>query len=166
MDIFREAGFTSLEMWVHHLKKCKTPELRQKFSCESSASGIAMSGLNVVGEDYFRPFGLRSDLELTLEGLRNDMEFARSLGTHDVLIWEGRAPSGTDEAFWLDQLLPRLTEVLKAAIDFAKPHGMRFLVEPHPFTVGMSDRFLRKLCDGAGFRTLRHYLRFLPLRCG
>src|SRR4051794_25614695 len=89
LDTFRQAGFTSLEMWVHHLKKCKTPELRQAFSCQALASGIAMSGLNVVGEDYFRPFGLHNDLEATLEGLRNDMEFARSLGTRDVLIWEG-----------------------------------------------------------------------------
>jgi sugar phosphate isomerase/epimerase len=147
IDIFRAAGFTGLEMWVHHLKKCKTPELRQRFAQESRTSGIAMGGLNVVGEDYFRPFGLHSDLEVTLEGLRSDVEFARSLGTRDVLIWEGRAPAGTDETFWLDRLLPRLTEVLKAAVDFAKPHGMRFLAEPHPFTVGMSDRFLKKLCD-------------------
>jgi len=147
LDIFRSAGFTSLEMWVHHLRKCRTAELRQRFSREARASGIAMAGLNVVGEEYFQPFGTDREIERTLEGLRADMDFALSLGTRDVLIWEGRAPVGTGESFWLDRLLPQLTEVLKSAIAFAKPHGMRFLVEPHPFTVGMSDRFLQKLCD-------------------
>src|SRR4051794_13383676 len=88
LDIFRGAGFTSLEMWVHHLKKCRTAELRQRFSSEARASGIAMAGLNVVGESYFQPFGTDSEMESTLAGLRADMEFALSLGTRDVLIWE------------------------------------------------------------------------------
>jgi sugar phosphate isomerase/epimerase len=147
MDMFREAGFNSLEMWVHHLKKCRTPELRKRFSCEAAARGTAMAGLNVVGEAYFQPFGTDREMEATIEGLRADMEFALSLGTRDVLIWEGRAPAGTSERMWTDQLLPRLVEVLKAAVDFAKPHNVRFLVEPHPFTVGMSDLFLQRLCD-------------------
>ena len=133
-------------MWVDHLKKCKTAELRQRFSSEAHASGIAMAGLNVVGENYFQPFGTDSEMESTLAGLRADMEFALSLGTRDVLIWEGRAPAGTGESFWLDRLLPRVTELLKTAVEFAKPHGVRFLAEPHPFTVGMSDRFLQRLC--------------------
>jgi sugar phosphate isomerase/epimerase len=38
-------------------------------------------------------------------------------------------------------------ELLQTAITFAAPRGMRFLVEPHPFTIGMSDRVLIKLCD-------------------
>jgi sugar phosphate isomerase/epimerase len=121
--------------------------LRQRFSEQASASGIAMAGLNVVGENYFQPFGTDREIEDTLKGLRADVEFALSLGTRDVLIWEGRAPAGTGEQWWLDQLLPRLTELLKSAIEFAKPLGVRFLAEPHPFTVGMSDIFLKRLCD-------------------
>lgn len=147
LDVFQNAGFDSLEMWVHHLKKYKTAELRQRFATEARSRGIAMAGLNVVGEEYFKPFGTDREMEATLEGLRVDMDCALSLGTRDVLIWEGRAPSGTGESFWLEKLLPRLTEILSTAIAFAKPHGVRFLAEPHPFTVGMSDRFLQKLCD-------------------
>jgi sugar phosphate isomerase/epimerase len=147
LRLFREAGFTSLEMWKHHLGRCKTNELRQKFVKHASELGIAMGGFNVVGEDYFQPFGTDSEMEQTLAGLKADMEFALSLGTRDVLVWEGRAPLGTSEADWLDRFCPRLIELFKAAISLAKPEGARFLVEPHPFTVGMSDRVLIKLCD-------------------
>lgn len=147
LRIFRDAGFTRLEMWVHHLKRAKTGDLRRSFATFAQSTGIRMGGLNVVGEDYFRPFGTDKEVEHTLEMLRSDMHFAKALGTRDVLIWEGRAPAGTDETYWVNQLLPRLIELLRAAIDYAKPHGMRFLVEPHPFTVGMSDYFLIRLCD-------------------
>jgi sugar phosphate isomerase/epimerase len=69
------------------------------------------------------------------------------LGARDLLIWEGRAPSGTTEPDWLEHQLPRLTELLKCAIRYASSLGIRILTEPHPFTVGMSDRFLSQLCD-------------------
>lgn len=147
LDIFRGYGFTALEMWVHHLKKCRSRELREQFTSYARSIGISMGGLNVVGEDYFRPFGSDAELERTLAGLKADLAFARSLGARDVLIWEGRAPEGTSESHWIERLLPRLVELLRAAIADAKPLGMRFLVEPHPFTVGMSDRLLKALCD-------------------
>jgi sugar phosphate isomerase/epimerase len=147
MTIFREAGFTSVEMWVHHLKRCRTPELRKGFAVYAQALGLGMGGLNVVGEDYFQPFGNDAELEKTVQGLKQDLDFALSLGTKDVLIWEGRAPAGTTESEWLARLLPRLIELLKDAIEMARPHGARFLVEPHPFTVGMSDQCLIRLCD-------------------
>ena len=150
LGIFRSAGFDAIEMWRHHLTRCKTDELRKKFVAFAKSMGISMGGLNVVGEDYYQPFGTDQQLEQTLEGLKADAAFAQSLGTKDVLIWEGRAPQGTAEGHWLNQLLPRLVELLRAAITAVKPMGMRFLVEPHPFTVGMSDQFLINLCDALG----------------
>jgi len=147
LRIFRDAGYTSVEMWVHHLKKSRTDELRRMFAAYAKGMGIGMGGLNVVGEEYYQPFGSEEQLERTLAGLKGDVDFARSLGAKDVLIWEGRAPADTSEAHWMDRLLPRLIELLRAAIDYAKPRGMRILVEPHPFTLGMSDRFLTALCD-------------------
>ncbi len=147
LRIFRDAGFSSLEMWKHHLKRCKTDELRQKFIAHAKGIGIAMGGFNAVGEDYFQPFGTDVDMQQTLDGLKGDAEFALSLGTTDVLIWEGRAPQQTTESDWLDRLLPRLVELFRAAIDFGRSRGVRFLVEPHPFTVGMSDGFLIRLFD-------------------
>lgn len=147
VKIFRKAGCTSIEMWRHHLKKCKTDELRQKFVAYASGLGITMGGLNVVGEEYYQPFGSDQQLQETLDGLKADMEFALSLGTRDVLIYEGRAPRGSKESDWMKKCLPRLIELFRAVMAFAEPKGARFLVEPHPFTVGMSDRFLTKLFD-------------------
>ena len=147
LQVFREAGFTSVEMWKYHLRRCKTRDLRQKFLKYAGNLGIAMGGFNAVGEEYFQPFGTDSEMEQTLAGLKSDMELALSLGTRDVLVWEGRAPFKTSESDWLEQHCPRLIELFSAAISLAKPHGARFLVEPHPFTVGMSDRVLIKLCD-------------------
>ena len=150
LDIFRDAGFDVIEMWRHDLKRCKTDELRMKFAAYARGIGISMGGLNAVGEDYYQPFGTDQQLEQTLEGLKADADFALSLGTKNVLIWEGRAPQGTTESYWMSQLLPRLVELLRAAIAAVKSKGVRFLVEPHPFTVGMSDQFLIKLCDALG----------------
>lgn len=147
LGIFREAGFTRLEMWVHHLKQCKTPGLQESFGAFAKSLGIGMGGLNVVGEDYFQPFGTDAERERTLRMIESDVRFARSLGATDVLLWEGRAPKGTSERQWLDELLPGLIELFREAIAYAKPLGMRLLVEPHPFTVGMSDTFLIRLCD-------------------
>jgi sugar phosphate isomerase/epimerase len=144
---FRSAGFDSLEMWKHHLKRCKTAGLRQKFVAYAKGQGITMAGFNAVGEDYFNPFGTDEQLERTLDGLKADAEFTKDLGSRDLLIWEGRAPNGTTEADWTNRLLPRVIELLRCAIQFTKPLNIRILVEPHPFTVGMSDQFLMRLCD-------------------
>ena len=147
LRIFKDSGFDSLEMWKHHLRRCKTDELREKLVAYAQELGISMAGFNAVGEDYFRPFGSDEELELTLDGLKADAAIALSLGTKDLMIWEGAAPRGTTESYWLEQLLPRLIELFRAAENVLKPKGVRLLVEPHPFTVGMSDSFLTKLCD-------------------
>ena len=148
LRLMRVLGFTRVEMWKGHLKRCKTEKLRQslvKFARE--ALGLEMGGLNAVGEPYFRPFGTDQELQATLGGLKNDLELARSLGVRDVLIWEGVRPPGCTDQECEQQLLPPLIELFRAATQFAEPHHARFLVEPHPFTVGMNDRLLIKLCD-------------------
>ena len=141
---FRGAGFTSVELWKNHLRRARTNELRRLIVKHGQSLGIAMGGFNAVGEEYFQPF---TDPEGTLAGLRADLEITLALGTKDLLIWEGAAPKGTTEAHWLSDLLPRLIELFQQFLAEAKPRGVRVLVEPHPFTVGMSDRFLTQLCD-------------------
>jgi sugar phosphate isomerase/epimerase len=106
-----------------------------------------MGALNAVGEPYFQPFGTDAELRVTLEGLRADLDLALSLGVCEVTIWEGVRPKGFSDSECEEQLLPRLIEMFKSVTKFAKPHNARFLIEPHPFTVGMNDRFLIKLCD-------------------
>lgn len=145
--IMADLGFTRVEMWKHHLRRCRTTELRQSFATFASDCGIAMGGLNVVGEDYYRPFGSDREWEQTLQGLREDVDYALSLGTRDVLIWEGVRPTGMNDRQCMEELLPRLVDLFHKAITYSSPKGVRFLVEPHPFTVGMSDDFLIALCD-------------------
>ena len=145
--LMRESGFTRVEPWKHHLRRCRTPELRQQFIKYMEQIGLAIGGLNAVGENYYQPFGSDQDLQATLDGLKADLEFALSLGVRDVLVWEGVRPKGSSDSYCKAQLLPRLTELFRAVIKFAEPANARFLVEPHPFTVGMNDRFLAKLYD-------------------
>ena len=57
LKIFREAGFTRLEMARGHLVLCKTHELRQCFAAHADELGLSMGALNAVGENDFEPFG-------------------------------------------------------------------------------------------------------------
>jgi sugar phosphate isomerase/epimerase len=147
MTTMAELGFTRVEMWQQHLHRCRTPQLRQNFVEYAAALGISMAGLNVVGEAYFRPFGSEEEWQATLKGLSDDVDYAISLGACDVLVWEGVKPEGMSEGDCYQSLLPRLIRLFRDAIAYAAPRGVRFLVEPHPFTVGMSDKFLIALCD-------------------
>lgn len=147
LDIMADLGFTRVEMWKHHLHRCKTPDLRQAFARLAASRGISMGGLNVVGEDYFRPFGTKEEFRGTLVGLEADVDYALSLGSTDVLVWEGIRPPNVSDQQCLDTLLPRLIDLFQQAIANSSAKGIRLLVEPHPFTVGMSDDFLIALCD-------------------
>jgi sugar phosphate isomerase/epimerase len=149
-DAFRfmcELGFTRVEPWKHHLKRCKTPELREQFVKSMERMGLGIGGLNAVGERYYRPFGTDQDLQATVDGLQADLEFALSLAVRDVLIWEGVRPEGSTDSYCESHFLPRLVELFRAVLKFAQRVNARVLVEPHPFTVGMNDRFLIKLYD-------------------
>jgi sugar phosphate isomerase/epimerase len=148
LRLMRDAGCTRVEMWIGHLKRCRTATLRREFvKYAKDDLGLEMGALNVVGEPYYQPFGTEQELQATLEGLKRDLDLALSLGVRDVLIWEGVRPKGFSDLDCEQQLLPRLTRMFQSVVDFAKPHNARFLVEPHPFTVGMNDQFLIKLCD-------------------
>ncbi|HEX5482485.1 MAG TPA: sugar phosphate isomerase/epimerase family protein [Terriglobia bacterium] len=145
--IFADLGFKRVEPWKHHLKRCKTPELLQQFVEFAKELGIEMAGFNAVGEAYYKPFGTDHELEATLEGLRADVELALGLGIDTVLIWEGVRPPGYTDAQCESALLPRLIELFRSVVKMAETKGVSFLVEPHPFTVGMNDRLAAKLCD-------------------
>jgi sugar phosphate isomerase/epimerase len=147
LDLMAGLGFARVEMWKHHLHRCRTVELRSAFVQLAMDKGITMGGLNVVGEDYYRPFGTPEEFDQTLAGLNTDVDYALSLGTRDVLVWEGIRPREASDHDCMMKLLPRLIRLFELAIGYAVPKGVRFLVEPHPFTIGMSDEFLIALCD-------------------
>lgn len=142
-----DAGCDSVEMWKDHLKDCKTPLLLRHFREFASDLGLSLWGLNVVGADYFQPFGSQQAYDQTLAGLKEDVDFALELGVKEVMIWEGTHPP-----FRISQvaMLDTLTSLLQEAIAYARPNGVRFLAEPHPFTLGMDLAFMCQLCDRLG----------------
>lgn len=95
LKIFREAGFTRLEMARGHLLLCKTHELRQSFAAHAEGLGLVMGALNAVGENYFEPFGTDEQKQRSLEAMKGDKEMVLSLGTTDMPCWISMPPSST-----------------------------------------------------------------------
>ncbi len=139
------AGCNAVEMWPPHLAGCRTPSLLRQFREFAAELGLALWGYNAVGADYFQPFGSQKNYDRTLAGLKADVDHALELGVADVMIWEGRRPPDSDipDADLLAVLVALFTE----AIDYARPKGVRFTAEPHPFTLGMDNDFMKQLCD-------------------
>ena len=139
------AGCNAVEMWPPHLAGCKTPLLLKQFREFAAELGLELWGYNAVGADYFQPFGSTANYNRTLAGLKEDVDHALELGVRDVMVWEGRRPPDSDipDADLLAVLVSLFTE----AIDYARPNGVRFTAEPHPFTLGMDNAFMKQLCD-------------------
>jgi sugar phosphate isomerase/epimerase len=147
IGLMADVGFTGVEPWRPHLKRCRSSELCASFVRFASEKGVRMGGLNVVGEPYYKPFGTDRELEDTLAGLQADIDFAVSLGIRDVLIWEGIRPQQASSEYCHEHLLPRLLDLFRAALRYGAPKGVRLRIEPHPFTLGMDDEFAKRLCD-------------------
>ena len=73
------------------------------------------------------------------------MDYSLELGVTDVMVWEGVRPQESDMP--TADLLAVLVNLFREAIDYARPKGVRFTAEPHPFTLGMDNDFMKKLCD-------------------
>lgn len=139
------AGCNAVEMWKDHLVGCRTPALMRQFRDFAAELGLELWGLNVVGADYFQPFGSGANYDRTLAGLKEDVDYALELGVSDVMVWEGARPEGSDMPD--ADLLAALVSLFSEAIDYARPKGVRFTAEPHPFTLGMDNDFMMQLCD-------------------
>jgi len=140
-----ELGFDALELWKDHLPGVKTPELAQQFSLFAKNIGLNICALNNVDSKTFKPYDSEESYALTLGGLKADVDLASSLSIKDVFAFEGRDPRGGngDKA----ALLKTISKLFREAIDYSSKKGIRFLIEPHPFTIGMDLDFLMKLCD-------------------
>lgn len=139
------AGCNAVEMWPPHLAGCPTPALLKQFRDFAAELGLELWGYNAVGADYFQPFGSQANYDRTLAGLKADVDHALALGVEDLMVWEGLRPPDSDmpDADLLAVLVALFTE----AIDYAGPKGVRFSAEPHPFTLGMNNGFMKQLCD-------------------
>jgi sugar phosphate isomerase/epimerase len=142
------AGCNGVEMWKDHLKGFKTPALLAHFREFAESLGLEVWGLNVVGADYFQPFGSQAAYNQTLAGLKADVDYALDFGVREVMVWEGVRPK--DNATPDSELLDTLVNLFQQAIAYARPKGIRFLAEPHPFTLGMDLEFMKSLCDQLG----------------
>jgi sugar phosphate isomerase/epimerase len=143
-------GFDGVEMWQPHLARCRTPALLDWFRSEAHAMGLELFGLNVIGFDWFQPFG--SDLELiqTLERLKLAIDDAMAMGVKDVMIWEGIRPERAGRNVLEQVCLPRLVTLLGEALAYAAERGMNILCEPHPFTLAIEDWSAIALYDRLG----------------
>lgn len=143
----KAAGCTGVEMWKPQLQGCRTPALLQHFREFVAGLDLELWGLNVVDADYFQPFGSQAAYDSTLAGLKADVDYALELGVKEVMVWEGIHPP-----FRISQaeMLEILVSLFQDAIDYGRPHGIRFLAEPHPFTLGMDLDFMNQLCDRLG----------------
>ena len=139
------AGCNAVEIWPPHLAGCKTPLLLKQFRDFAAELGLELWGLNAVGADYFQPFGSGENYARTLAGLKADVDYALELGVADVMVWEGRRPPEGDATD--ADLLAVLASLFGEAIEYARPKGIRFTAEPHPFTLGMDNEFMKRLCD-------------------
>ena len=139
------AGCNAVEMWPPHLAGCRSPSLLKQFRDFAAELGLELWGYNAVGADYFQPFGSQANYDRTLAGLKADVDHALELGVQDLMVWEGQRPPASDipDADLLDVLVSLFTE----AIDYARPKSLRFTAEPHPFTLGMDNDFMKQLCD-------------------
>ncbi|MCY3865814.1 MAG: sugar phosphate isomerase/epimerase [Chloroflexi bacterium] len=139
------AGCNAVEMWPPHLAGCRSPSLLKQFREFAAELGFELWGYNAVGADYFQPFGSTANYNRTLAGLKADVDHALELGVADVMVWEGRRPPDSDipDA----DLLATLVSLFTEAIDYARPKDVRFTAEPHPFTLGMDNDFMKQLCD-------------------
>lgn len=142
------AGCTGVEMWQDHLKGCRTPALLGHFREFAASLGLEIWGLNVVGASYFQPFGSQAAYDQTLAGLKADVDYAIELGVVDVMVWEGVRPK--ENAPSDAEMLDTVAHLFEDAIAYAAPKGVRFLAEPHPFTLGMDLAFMKALCDRLG----------------
>src|SRR5690348_1862024 len=129
VGIAADVGFTAVEPWKPHLKRCRSADLCASFVRFAAEKGIGMAGLNVVGEPYYNPFGSDSDLEGTLAGLTADVDFALALGIRDVLIWEGIRPQHASNEYCREHFLPRLIDLFRAALSYAAPKGVRLRID-------------------------------------
>ena len=140
-----ELGFEGLELWRDHLWAVKTPELAQQFLEWVRKIGLSITALNNVDSKNFNPYLSEESYSTTLSTLKADADLASLLSIKDVLAFEGRDPrNGNGDR---DLLLRTISKLYKEAIEYSSTKGIRFLIEPHPFTIGMDLEFLIKLCD-------------------
>lgn len=138
-------GYDGFEVWKPQIAKCKTAELLEQFVAYARKLGLHPCALNDVDTEDFQPFDPNGGFERTVQAMRDGVRLAGLLGVKDVMFWKGVRPRGNNQS--QEELLRVMVNVYKKAIAFSSKSGIRLLVEPHPFSLGMDLHFLVRLCD-------------------
>jgi sugar phosphate isomerase/epimerase len=140
----RAAGFDSIELsrppFYHKLTR---PATRAAFARWLQEFGLAMYGFDAWVE--IEPY---SAAEATLAGLREAIAFAADLDLGMIITHDGwlRTVGDRPPHACLDVLIPFFSRVA----EMADEAGLDVVIEPHPDTLSMDNRFAIALVDGVG----------------
>ena len=140
-------GYKKLEIWPPQIEMCRTDDLRRQFAEFAASLGFSLVRLNAAAADYFTPLKSKHDAKPIIEGLKRDIDIARSLGMKQLLSWEGRKPEGAAQTDVHGWILDETVNIFREAVSYGKSKGVSISVEVHPFTLGIDLDFLVKLCD-------------------
>jgi len=146
--IITDAGFDSMEVSrIPFFEKLVTYGTRKTF-----AEWVQGLGLSMLGFDAWVDFDPYEAREKTLEGFRRAIDFAADLRLGQIITHDGQEQvyRGRKPAECLQVLIPFFQEV--AGLSAEK--GLKVLLEPHPDTMTMDDRFAVELVDGVGRENL------------
>ena len=141
----KSVGYDSWEVFTPQLVKVKTPELLEQFVSYTKRAGMPVCAVNDNDSDLFSPFDPNGGYERTIQLIKGGVRLAHALGVNEVMYWEGVRPRGNNQSE--DELLKVIVTLYKEAIAFSSKFDVGFLVEPHPFSLGMDLDYLVKLCD-------------------
>ena len=140
-------GFDGVELWPPQIEVCKTDELRKQLAEHISSLGLSLVGLNCADPPYFEALESPDDVEGVVQGLKQDIDIAASMGMSQLLSWDGRrleSMTDTDLHGWV---LDETVNIFREAVSYAETKGITITVEIHPFTVGIDLDFACKLYD-------------------
>jgi sugar phosphate isomerase/epimerase len=141
----RSAGYDGWEVFTPQIAAVKTPELLEQFVEYTDRAGLRVCALNDNDSEEFRPFDPRGGFERTLQRMKEGVRLARALGVKQVMYWEGVRPRGNNQP--AGELLEVAIRLYREAVAYSSQLGVGFLVEPHPFSLGMDLDYLTRLCD-------------------
>jgi len=141
----KSVGYDGWEVFTPQLAKVKTPELLEQFVEYTKRVGLPVCAVNDNDSDQFTPFDPNGGFERTLQLMKGGVRLADALHVKDVMYWEGVRPRCSNQSE--EELLKVMIRLYKEAIGYSSKFGVGFLVEPHPFSLGMDLDYLTKLCD-------------------
>ena len=140
----KAAGYDGWEVFTPQVAKVKTPELMEQFVEYTNRVGMPVCAVNDNDSDLFAPFDPNGGYEKTVLLMKGGVRLASALHVRDVMYWEGVRPKGNQSD---DELLKIITRLYKEMIAYSSKFDVGFLVEPHPFSLGMNLDYLVRLCD-------------------